>query len=75
MIVNDVGSILWHGLRERWALSLDARPAVVFVIFAAFLCARRVVPLWQAAVVGIGFVLLPIALFGFDIYVPGCRVC
>jgi hypothetical protein len=71
LIVNGTGSVLWHGLRERWALNLDWMPAVAFVIFAAFLWARKVAPLWQAALVGIGLVLLPFALFRFDIYVPG----
>src|SRR6185436_2166865 len=62
LIVNGVGSILWHGLRTRWALSLDALPAVVFVIIAAFLWARKVAPVWQAAIVGVVLVALPIAL-------------
>src|SRR5215211_4608798 len=37
LIVNGVGSILWHGLRTRWSLPLDALPAVVFVIIGAYL--------------------------------------
>src|SRR4051812_18825844 len=63
LIVNGVGSILWHGLRTPWSLSLDALPAVVFVIVAAFLWARKVAPLWQAALVAALLVLLPVALF------------
>ncbi|MBI1213416.1 MAG: hypothetical protein GC190_18290 [Alphaproteobacteria bacterium] len=71
LIVNGVGSMLWHGLRTRWALSLDALPAVVFVIIVAVVWARKVAPLWQAAMVGVLLVALPVALFRFDIYVPG----
>jgi len=71
LIVNGVGSILWHGLREQWTLPLDALPAVVFVIGVAFLWARKVAPLWQAAVLGIVLVALPVVLFRFDIVPPG----
>jgi hypothetical protein len=71
LIVNGTGSILWHGLRTQWALAVDTLPALVFVIFAAFLWARKVAPLWQAAVVGVLLVLLPFALFRLDIVPPG----
>jgi hypothetical protein len=31
LMVNGVGSILWHGLRTRWALTLDFVPALIFL--------------------------------------------
>lgn len=62
VVVNGVGSILWHGLRTRWALNLDVLPAIVFVVLLAFLWARRVLPLWQA-LLAVG-VLLAVPLAG-----------
>lgn len=71
LIVNGVGSILWHGLRTRWALNLDFLPAFFFVGLVAILWVRRVAPPWHAA--GILFVLFgsqflpPLArLVGYD---------
>src|SRR5262249_31450318 len=63
LIVNGAGSVLWHGMRTRWALALDALPAVVFVLIAAFLWARRVAPLWQAAAVALALLATPFVVF------------
>jgi len=41
LMLNGVGSILWHGLRTRWALTLDFMPALIFLLIVAFLWARR----------------------------------
>lgn len=71
LIVNGTGSILWHGLREGWSLTLDWLPAVAFVILVAFLWARKVAPAWQAVAVGVVLVALPVVLFRFDIVPPG----
>jgi len=49
LIVNGVGSILWHGLRTGWSLTLDFLPAFFFVGLVAILWARRVAPPWHAA--------------------------
>lgn len=49
LVVNGAGSVLWHGLRTRWALTLDVQPALIFVALGALIWARRVAPLWQAA--------------------------
>jgi hypothetical protein len=48
LMLNGVGSILWHGLRTRWALALDVMPALVFVLIVAVTWAWRVGPWWQA---------------------------
>lgn len=56
LMLNGVGSILWHGLRTRWALTLDVMPALVFVLIVAVVWARRVGPWWQA--IGIGAALV-----------------
>jgi predicted membrane channel-forming protein YqfA (hemolysin III family) len=47
LVLNGAGSVLWHGLRTRWALALDVWPALILVALAAFLWARKVAPLWQ----------------------------
>lgn len=62
LILNGTGSILWHGLRTRWALNFDVIPALIFVLMVAFLWARRVAPGWQVAVAGALLVLVPVAV-------------
>lgn len=62
LILNGTGSILWHGLRTRWALNFDVIPALIFVLLVAFLWARRVAPGWQVAVAGALLVLVPVAV-------------
>jgi hypothetical protein len=52
LMLNGVGSILWHGLRTRWALTLDVMPALVFVLLVAVAWAWRVAPRWQAIAAG-----------------------
>jgi hypothetical protein len=70
LIINGTGSILWHGLRTRWALNLDWMPAVVFVIIVCFLWARRVAPLWQAAIAGGVLIAVPLAVRYLDFGSP-----
>lgn len=67
LILNGVGSILWHGLRTRWALSLDVLPALAFVLLISFVWAWRVAPLWQAAAVGAALLLSPIVVRLLDL--------
>ncbi len=62
LILNGTGSILWHGLRTRWALNFDVIPAFIFVLLVAFLWARRVAPGWQVAVAGAVLVLVPVGV-------------
>lgn len=62
LILNGTGSILWHGLRTRWALNFDVIPAFIFVLLIAFLWARRVAPGWQVAVAGAALVLVPLGV-------------
>ncbi len=62
LMLNGLGSILWHGLRTRWALTFDVVPAVVFVLLVALIWARRVGPWWQVAVVGGTLVAAPLAV-------------
>jgi hypothetical protein len=62
LILNGTGSILWHGLRTRWALNFDVIPALIFVLLVAFLWARRVAPGWQVAVAGALLVLVPVGV-------------
>lgn len=67
LIVNGVGSILWHGLRTRWALTLDVTPALIFLLLVAIIWARRVAPLWQVAAAGVALVALSFALRSIDL--------
>ncbi|MDZ4867865.1 MAG: ceramidase domain-containing protein [Alphaproteobacteria bacterium] len=62
LMLNGLGSILWHGLRTRWALTFDVLPAVVFVLLVALIWARRVGPWWQVAAIGGALVLAPVAV-------------
>ena len=70
LIVNGVGSILWHGLRTRWALTLDALPALIFVLIIAVLWARRVAPLWQAIALALVLLILPALFLRFTFGLP-----
>ena len=67
LIVNGVGSILWHGLRTRWALTLDVAPALIFLLLVALIWARRIAPAWQVVAVGVGLVALSFALRSIDL--------
>lgn len=69
LVLNGTGSILWHGLRTRWALSFDVIPAIVFVLLIAFLWARRIAPLWQVGVAIALLLLVPagVRLLGPDL--------
>lgn len=67
LILNGVGSILWHGLRTRWALNLDVLPALAFVLLISFVWAWRVAPLWQAAAVGAALLLSPVVVRLLDL--------
>jgi hypothetical protein len=75
LIVNGIGSILWHGMRTRSMLILDALPALIFVLIIAVLWARRVAPLWQAIAVGVVLIVLPLAFLrlGFGL-LPAFRI-
>ena len=55
LLVNGVGSFLWHGLRDRVALRVDVNAGLLFLIGLFFLWARRVMPLWQAVLFSVGF--------------------
>jgi hypothetical protein len=48
LIVNGVGSFLWHGTRLRWALTLDVTPGLIFLLALVFFWARRVWNGWIA---------------------------
>lgn len=64
LVVNGVGSILWHGLRTRWALNLDVIPALVFLVLMAIIWAKRVSPWWQTVAL-VAFVLAAPLTFRF----------
>jgi hypothetical protein len=73
LMTNGVGSILWHGLRTRWSLTLDVLPALIFVLMAAIVWARRVAP-WPHVLLALGaFVAATLALrfVDFGLPVPG----
>lgn len=70
LITNGVGSILWHGLRTRWSLTLDFLPAAIFVLMMAIIWARRVAPWPQVAVAFGAFLAALIALRFVDLGLP-----
>src|SRR5215467_9260882 len=62
LTATGVGSGLWHGLREPWALRFDVTPGLFFLFVLVFCWARR---LWSAtganilwSVAGAGIFLL-----------------
>jgi hypothetical protein len=70
LITNGVGSILWHGLRTRWSLTLDFLPAAIFVLVMALVWARRVAPWPQVALAFGAFVATVVALRFVDLGLP-----
>lgn len=67
LMLNGIGSILWHGLRTRWALTFDVAPAILFVLLVAIVWARRVGPWWQVAAVGGALLAAPLAVQFLDL--------
>ncbi|HUE62762.1 MAG TPA: ceramidase domain-containing protein [Rhizomicrobium sp.] len=69
LIFNGIGSVLWHGLRARWALAFDVFPALVFLVCTMFLWSRRIFSLWKSiAVIVVFFLLLELQrLLGLDL--------
>lgn len=55
LVFNGIGSILWHGLRARWALAYDVLPAVVFLLCIMFLWSYRIFSWWKSILVIAGF--------------------
>lgn len=70
LITNGVGSVLWHGLRTRWSLTLDFLPAAIFVLVMALVWARRVAPWPQVALAFGAFLAAVIALRFVDLGLP-----
>lgn len=70
LITNGVGSILWHGLRTRWSLTLDFLPAAIFVLVMAIVWARRVAPWSQVALAFGAFLATVIALRFVELGLP-----
>jgi hypothetical protein len=44
LLATGIGSLLWHGLREPWALAFDVLPGLFFLFGFCFCWARR---LWS----------------------------
>ena len=55
LFANGIGSLLWHGLRTRWALQVDVWPAVLFLLMLFLFGARRLFPIWAAFLIFAGF--------------------
>ena len=62
LTATGVGSGLWHGLREPWALAFDVTPGLFFLFALIFCWARR---LWSYAGAGI-FLLAFFLLFQYS---------
>jgi hypothetical protein len=73
LIVNGLGSMLWHGLRTRWALTLDVTPALIFLLLALIAWARRVASLWEIGAVVVGLFALDHVMrnVDFSLRLPG----
>jgi hypothetical protein len=71
LITNGVGSILWHGLRTRWALTLDVLPALIFVVGAIILWARYVASWREGLLVTAGGIVLALIVRFADLPVRG----
>ncbi len=62
IVLNGVGSFLWHGLRTPWALTLDVTPGLLFLLTLIYLWSRRLFGWRLGALVLIAF--FAIAQFG-----------
>jgi hypothetical protein len=61
LTVTGIGSFLWHGLRQPWALRLDALPGLLFLfVFAGFWLCR--LTNWITGVIG-GLLLCVVCFF------------
>ena len=60
LVANGIGSLLWHGLREGWALAFDVAPGLLFLFTMSFLWARR---LWSMSGATIFFGTFLVAFF------------
>jgi hypothetical protein len=69
LIFNGIGSVLWHGLRARWALAFDVFPALIFLVCTMFLWSVRIFPLRKSVVViAVFFAILELQrLLGLDL--------
>jgi Ceramidase len=54
IVVNGVGSFLWHGLRERWALTLDVIPGLLVLFTLVFCWMRRL----SGSIAAVAFLVL-----------------
>jgi len=63
LVANGIGSALWHGLRQPWALAFDVTPGLFFLFGFCFCWARR---LWSAfpATLLLGAFVLAAAISG-----------
>ncbi len=68
LLANGVGSFLWHGTRERWALTFDVWPGVAFLMVMVFLWARRIAPIWLSVPIAVGFYYLTEFLRSFSVF-------
>ena len=64
IVVNGVGSFLWHGLREPWALTLDVIPGLLVLFTLVFCWMRRL----SGALAAVAF--LALFYFGFALSRP-----
>lgn len=65
LVSVGVGSALWHGLRTRWALTLDWVPGVLFLLVLTVLWIRQLYG-WAAGILGmLAMVVLSIAGVGY----------
>jgi hypothetical protein len=55
LLVNGVGSLLWHGLRDGTALGIEVDAGLLFLAGLFLFWARRVMPLWQTGLFIVGF--------------------
>jgi hypothetical protein len=58
LTATGVGSGLWHGLREPWALAFDVTPGLLFLFALIFCWARRLWSYAGAAIFLLAFYLL-----------------
>jgi hypothetical protein len=58
LILNGIGSGLWHGTREPWALVWDVTPGLIFLFALAFCWARRLWTTLGAILALLGFYML-----------------
>lgn len=58
IVLNGIGSLLWHGTRTGWALTFDVAPGLLFLFTLVVLWSRRLFDWKRAGLILLAFLVL-----------------